>query len=347
MKTIALIASVLSASVAAQPAVSAPDEATVLTYLARSIPAEDLAELRAAAPNLHVIEGLSRAAALKLAPEVDGIDGRYCTAEFLRAAGKLRWVQSTSAGVERYIAVTELRDNDRIVLTNMQAVHGPTIADHAFAMLLALTRDLPYYLDPAHRGNWNRHGSGAEPIALHGRTLLVVGLGGIGTEVARRGKGFGMRVLATRRSDTPPPSFVDRQATPDKLMELLAEADVVALCVPLTPQTERMIGARELAALKKGAYVINVGRGKVLDTDALVEALESGHLGGACLDVTDPEPLPSEHPLWSMPNVVITPHMSGRSALTRERWNAVYMENLRRFGTGEPLMNVVDKRAGY
>ena len=347
MKTIALIASVLFASVAAQPTVSAPNEAAVLTYLARSIPAEDLAELRTAAPNLRVIEGLSRAEALKLAPEVDGIDGRYCSAEFLRAAGKLRWVQSTSAGVERYIAVTELRDNDRIVLTNMQAVHGPTIADHAFAMLLALTRDLPYYLDPAHRGNWNRRGSGAEPIALHGRTLLVVGLGGIGTEVARRGKGFGMRVLATRRSDTPPPSFVDRQTTPDKLMELLAEADVVALCVPLTTQTERMIGARELEALKKGAYLINVGRGKVVDTDALVQALQSGHLAGACLDVTDPEPLPSDHPLWSMPNVVITPHTSGRSALTRERRNAVYLENLRRFGTGEPLLNVVDKAAGY
>ena len=143
MKTIALIASVLFASVAAQPAVSAPDEAAVLTYLARSIPAEVLAELRIAAPNLRVIEGLSRTEALKLAPEVDGIDGRYCTAEFLRAADRLRWVQSTSAGVERYIAVTELRDNDRIVLTNIQAVHGPTIAGPAFANLTALTRDPP------------------------------------------------------------------------------------------------------------------------------------------------------------------------------------------------------------
>ena len=130
-------------------------------------------------------------------------------------------------------------------------------------------------------------------------------------------------------------------------MELLAEADVVALCVPLTKQTQGMIGTRELAALKKGAFLINVGRGKVVDTDALVKALESGHLAGACLDVTDPEPLPSDHPLWSMPNVVITPHMSGRSALTRERWNAVFVENIRRFGAGEPLLNVVDKAAGY
>ena len=346
MRTVPLIAIALSACTATL-AVSA-EAGEQLTYLAgRSIADEDLAGLRAAAPDLRVIAGLSREEALEIADEVDGIDGRYCTPEFLRAAVKLQWVQSTSAGVERYIAVAELRDNDGIVLTNMRAVHGPTIADHAFAMLLALTRDLPYYLDPAHRGTWNRRGSGGQPIALQNRTLLVVGLGGIGTEVARRGKGFGMRVTAIRRSDTPPPPFVDRQAKPDELMELLAEADVVALCVPLTKQTEGMIGADELAAIKKDAYLVNVGRGKVVDTDALVQALESGHLAGACLDVTDPEPLPSDHALWSMPNVVITPHMSSRSELTRERWNAVYLENLGRFGAGRPLLNVVDKSAGY
>ena len=318
-----------------------------VTFLARSLSGKELTELRKAAPNLNMIVGVSRAEALRLAPEVHGIDGRYCSPEFLQAAEQLRWVQSTSAGVERFVAMPEIVSNERIVLTNMQAVHGPTIADHAFAMLLALTRDLPYYLDPAQRGSWNRQGSGFTPIALEGRTLLVVGLGGIGSEVARRGKGFGMRVLATRRSDTPPPSYVDRQGSADELLELLPEADVVALCVPLTEETEGMIGQRELAAVKPGAYLINVGRGKVLDTDALVEALESGRLAGACLDVTEPEPLPPDHPLWAMPNVVITPHMSGRSALTGDRMRAIYLENLRRFGLGEPLLNVVDKKAGY
>ncbi|MHC4080170.1 MAG: D-2-hydroxyacid dehydrogenase [Planctomycetota bacterium] len=318
-----------------------------LTYLARSIDEEDLAELRRAVPNVRVVTGLSRDEALKLAPEVHGIDGRYCSSEFLQAADKLCWVQSTSAGVERYLAVSELRANERIVLTNMRAVHGPTIADHAFAMLLALTRDLPYYLDPAQDGTWNRRGSGAKTIALQGRTLLVVGLGGIGSEVARRGKGFGMHVLATRRSDTPPPPYVDRQARPDELTELLPHADVVVLCVPLTKQTEGMIGQAELAAFKPDAYLVNVARGKVIDTEALVKALEDSRLAGACLDVTDPEPLPPGHALWTMPNVVITPHMSGRSALTSERWRAVYLENLRRFGAGEPLLNVVDKNAGY
>jgi len=318
-----------------------------LTYLARSMEQEDLAQLRRAVPNVRVVTGLSRDEALKLAAQVHGIDGRYCSSEFLRAADALCWVQSTSAGVERYLAVPELRDNERIVLTNMRAVHGPTIADHAFAMLLALTRDLPYYLDPAQDGTWNRRGSGAPTIALQDKTLLVVGLGGIGSEVARRGKGFGMHVLATRRSDTPPPPYVDRQTRPHALMELLPEADVVVLCVPLTKQTEGMIGADELGAFKPDAYLVNIARGKVVDTEALVKALQEGRLAGACLDVTDPEPLPPGHPLWTMPNVVITPHMSGRSALTAERWRAVYLENLRRFGAGEPLLNVVDKNAGY
>jgi phosphoglycerate dehydrogenase-like enzyme len=316
-------------------------------YLARSLSDEDRESLHRAAPNVEVLVGLSREEALKVAPQVHGMDGSYCSAEMLRAAEQLCWVQSPSAGVERYVALPELRDDEGIVLTNMRGVHGPTIADHAFAMLLLLTRDLRHYVDPAQRGTWNRGGSGAEPVALRGRTLLVVGLGGIGSEVARRGKGFGMRVLATRRRGTPPPSYVDRQGKPDELMDFLPMADVVVLCVPLTDETQGMIGERELAAMPPGGYLVNVARGKVVDTDALVKALESGHLAGAGLDVTDPEPLPPDHILWEMPNVVITPHVSGRSSLTGEQWRTLYLENLRRFGAGEPLLNVVDKKAGY
>ncbi|MCP3903111.1 MAG: D-2-hydroxyacid dehydrogenase, partial [Planctomycetes bacterium] len=252
-----------------------------------------------------------------------------------------------SAGVERYLAVPELRESDRIVFTNMQGVHGPTIADHVFGMLLTLTRDLAWYTAPAHRGTWNRRGSGVEPVALADRTLLVVGLGGIGREVARRGKGFGMRVCATRRSRTAPPPYVDRQGTPDELPELLREADVVVLCVPLTAETKGMIGAAELDLMPPGGYLVNIARGPVVDTDALIAALESGHLAGAALDVTDPEPLPADHPLWQVPNVVITPHVAGRSALTGDRRRALLHDNLHRFANGEPLRNVVDKSAGY
>ena len=130
-------------------------------------------------------------------------------------------------------------------------------------------------------------------------------------------------------------------------MQYMMRRFAVALCVPLTKETQGMIGERELQAFKPGAYLVNVGRGKVVDTEALVRALEEGRLAGACLDVTDPEPLPPEHPLWDMGNVVITPHVSGRSALTGKRRRVVYLENLGRFGAGEPLLNVVDKKAGY
>ncbi|MBT8485317.1 MAG: D-2-hydroxyacid dehydrogenase, partial [Phycisphaerae bacterium] len=204
-----------------------------------------------------------------------------------------------------------------------------------------------FYTDPAQRGAWERRGSGRPRIALQDRTLLVVGLGGIGSEVAKRAKGFGMHVLATRRSLVPPPPYVDEQGTAGDLHRFLPRADVVVLCVPLTPQTEGMIDADELALMPAGSYVVNVARGKVVRTAALLAALESGHLAGAALDVTDPEPLPADHPLWSMPNVIITPHVSGRSALTETRRRGMYLENLRRFATGQSLLNVVDKEAGY
>lgn len=337
----------LGSSRNAQVAMPTDGGRLTVTYLAGSISDEDRATLQREAPNVRLLVGLSPDEALERAGELHGIDGRYCTNELLQAAPNLRWVQSTSAGVERYLVVSELMENDEVVLTNMRGVHGPTIADHAFGMLLLLTRDLRHYVQPAQSGTWGRGGSGATRIALADRTLLVVGLGGIGREVAKRGKGFGMRVWATRRSDVPPPAYVDRQGTPDELMDMLPDADVVVLCVPLTDDTRGMIGEEEFAAMKDGAYLINVARGKVVDTDALVRALEGGRLAGAGLDVTDPEPLPADHVLWTMPNVVITPHVSARSALTGEHWRALYTENLRRFGAGEPLLNVVDKQAGY
>lgn len=318
-----------------------------ITFLSGGMSDTDLAAIQRAAPNVRVITGLSRADALEIAPDVHGVDIRYMSPEFLRAAKNLRWVQALSAGVDRYLGIPELINNDDIVFTNMRGIHGATIADHVFAMLLTLTRDIKYYVDPMNRGTWNRNASGRERIALRGRTLFVVGLGGIGSEVAKRGKGFGMNVLATRRSNTPPPPYVDRQGKADDLQAFLKESDVVVLCVPLTDETRGMIGAEELALLKPGSYLVNIARGPVVDTDALVEALQSGHLAGACLDVTDPEPLPSDHVLWNLPDVVITPHVSSRSELTSDHRRALLIENLRRFGAGEPLLNVVNKRQGY
>ncbi|MFK7961889.1 MAG: D-2-hydroxyacid dehydrogenase [Phycisphaerales bacterium] len=301
----------------------------------------------AATPNVRFVVPESLEHAMRLAPDVHGADGRHCTPEFLAAAEQLVWVQSPSAGVAWLLEREGIRERDEIVVTNMQGVHGPAIAEHVFGMLLTLTRDIGYHQHPDQRGAWNREGSGRERIALSGRTILVVGLGGIGREVARRGHGFDMEVLATRRSRTAPPAYVDRQGTAGELEAMLPLADVVVLCVPLTSETEGMMNERTLGLMKPGAYLVNIARGRVVDTDALVAALDSGRLAGACLDVTDPEPLPPGHALWDMPNVVITPHVASRAALTSERRADLLEANVRRFGAGEPLLNVVDKSAGY
>jgi phosphoglycerate dehydrogenase-like enzyme len=321
---------------------------TPLVYFAGELDEARRRELAAVAPNVRVVTGLTPEAALRRAGEAHGIDARYATPELLRAAGKLVWVQAQSAGVDRYLSLPELAASERIVLTNMRGVHAPAIADHVFAMLLALTRDLPVHLAGRAEGRWRRGGSGVlEPLALDGRTLLVVGLGGIGGEIARRGHGFGMRVLATRRGDDPAPPHVERVGKPKDLLALLPEADVVAIAVPLTPETTGLFDAAAFAAMKPRSYLVNIARGKVVDTGALLAALRSGKLAGACLDVTDPEPLPPGHPLWKLPNVVITPHVASDAAITDERRWAVFRENLRRFDAGEPLLNVVDKKLGY
>jgi phosphoglycerate dehydrogenase-like enzyme len=252
-----------------------------------------------------------------------------------------------SAGVDFLRRNQPLLETDRIVLTNMRAVHGPAIADHAMAMLLTLTRGMRHYGKSQETGQWNEDGPEPRPIALAGKTMLVVGIGGIGTEIGQRAHGFGMRVIATRRSDTPAPDFVEKVGKPGDLLKMLPEADVVAVCVPLTAETEGMFNAEAFSAMKKGSYLINIARGKIVRTDALVEALKSGKLAGACLDVTDPEPLPTGHELWAMKNVVITPHCAADSELTEERRRALYKENIRRFAAGEPLLNCVDKKAGY
>jgi phosphoglycerate dehydrogenase-like enzyme len=323
-------------------------ERPTLTYFAEELSEVRRQELERLAPHVRVVVGLSREEAVRRAEEAHAADGRYATPEFLRAAKNLVWVQAQSAGVERYRALPELAQGDRIVLTNLRGIHGPAIADHVFAMLLSLTRDLPVHLAGRAEGKWSGDGSGVlQPIALQGRTLLVVGLGGIGTEIARRGHGFGMRVLATRRGDDPAPDYVERVGKPSDLRAMLPESDVVAIAVPLTAETERLFDQAAFAAMKPKSYLVNIARGKVVDTDALLSALRSGKLAGACLDVTEPEPLPKDHALWKLPNVVITPHVSSVAELTGERGWALFRENMRRFDAGEPLLNVVDKRAGY
>jgi phosphoglycerate dehydrogenase-like enzyme len=214
------------------------------------------------------------------------------------------------------------------------------------AYLSDFTRDLRHFLKAQESRKWPARRPGVVLDELAGKTMLVIGLGGIGSEIARRAFGFGIRAIATDPKVLERPLFVDELHRPDRLRELLPRADVVVSAVPLTKATRGMIGAEEFGMMKRGVILINVSRGKVVNTDALVAALDSGRVAAAGLDVTDPEPLPDGHPLWSR-NVIITPHTAGQSPGGERRRRDVFRENLRRFAAGESLLNVVDKKAGY
>ncbi|MCC6229472.1 MAG: D-2-hydroxyacid dehydrogenase [Phycisphaerales bacterium] len=329
------------------PADAAERAGISLTLVAGDLTDEQVKELGEVAPNVKILRARSREDAMKLAPGADAVDGRWVSAEFLVKATRLSWIHSPSAGVDRLVTIPGLRENKALVVTNARGVHGPAIADHAMAMLLSLTRRLPWYDEAQDKGTWTRDEPPARGVALAGKTMLVVGIGGIGTEIAKRAHGFDMHVIATRRSDTPSPDFVEHVGKPDELAVMLPKADVVAICVPLTKETERLFDQKTIRAMKRGSYLINIARGKIVDTTALIAALKDGHLAGAALDVTDPEPLPAGHELWGMKNVVITPHVAADGELTDQRWWALYKENVRRFGAGEALLNCVDVEAGY
>jgi phosphoglycerate dehydrogenase-like enzyme/glyoxylase-like metal-dependent hydrolase (beta-lactamase superfamily II) len=302
-----------------------------------------LAELKRVAPAVEFIPVKTDEEAAKAAEEADAVLG-YCTAEIVKAGKNLRWIQVGHAGVEKDLS-PELASS-KVVLTNTQRLHGPNVADQAFALLLSLTRGLREVLPEAVNGRALRKPNGTL-VELHGKTMLVIGLGGIGTQVSRRAHAFGMRVMAIDPKEMERPAFVFSLDKPAKLMELLPKADVIVLACPLTAETRGMIGEEQLKRMKKTAYLVNVTRGGLVQTPALVEALEKKQLAGAGLDVTDPEPPPEGHPLWKLPNVVISPHIAGQSAGARERQWRLWRENVRRFVAGEPLLCVVDKDKGY
>jgi phosphoglycerate dehydrogenase-like enzyme len=214
-------------------------------------------------------------------------------------------------------------------------------------MMFALGRKLPAFMAAQREGQWERDLADEGMWAMEGKTVLVVGLGGIGTEVARRAHALGMKVIAIRNSRREGPPYVARVGLPGELLGFAREADFVVNTAPLTDATRGMFDAAFFGAMRRGAHFINVGRGQSVVTGDLVAALRSGQVGGAGLDVTDPEPLPPDHPLWQVPNVIITPHVSTRSDLgAQARW-AVARENLRRYVAGERMLSVVDVERGY
>jgi phosphoglycerate dehydrogenase-like enzyme len=310
------------------------------------------ADFRAVARGATVVSAANAAAAIREAADADVIIGHnpeICDARIINAATGLRWLASLSAGVENCANVAALKTR-RPLVTNMRGIDSPIIAEHAIAMLLALSHSLDLYAVDNTRASWSggRSSNAASQIQfLEGKTMLVSGLGGIGTEVARRAHGLGMKVIGTRVGGGAKPGFVDYIGQPDELLALAKTADVVVSCVPLTPETTGLYDERFFSVLKPSAYFINVARGRSVVTDALVKALNEGKLAGAGLDVVDPEPLPAGHPLWKAPRVLITPHISAQSDFAvPARWT-VAVENLRRYAAGERMLNVVDLDRGF
>jgi phosphoglycerate dehydrogenase-like enzyme len=275
--------------------------------------------------------------------DVDAVYGQL-TADDLANAQRLRWVQSSSAGVEWMWRVPALAETD-IVVTNMRGAHAATIAEHTFAMLLVQTRGLRMFDQHQREHHWGR----GELVltAIKGLTMGIVGFGNIGRAIARRATGFEMRVLAVDAEAVPAGEGVEEVWPLSRLDELCREADVLVIAAPMTPSSRGMIGPRQIGQLKRGAYILQMSRGGIVNEAALVDALEEGRLAGAGLDVTETEPLPVGDPLWTAPNLIITPHSSAFSKLTFELVWSILSENLGRFVRGEPLVNLVDKRRGW
>jgi phosphoglycerate dehydrogenase-like enzyme len=257
-------------------------------------------------------------------------------------------VQSYGAGVEKILdwkdGENSLRSG-KIMMTNNQVVQGPEIADHAMAMLLAHTRQLPKYIANRQKGVWQGGNQGF--VELKDRTAVVIGVGGIGFNIAMRAWAHGMKVIGVDPEDFPINPIVQQYVKPDQLDEVLPSADVVFIAAPDTEKSHKMMGPKQFELMKPNSYFIAVSRGGVYDLNALVKALDSKKLAGAGVDVTDPEPLPAGHALWKFDNVIITPHVSGRSDKDRARMLGTVTENIRRFAAGKPLVNVVDPQKGY
>lgn len=262
--------------------------------------------------------------------------------QFFSAARKapgLKWLHVFNAGVDHPIYSEMLARGIRLT-TSSGSTAGP-IAQTAIAGLLLLARNFPHWLDGQRRHEWNPMRGSALPRDLAGQTALIVGLGKIGNEIARLARALGLHVIGIRRHGKQAGDHVDELHAPESLIALLPRTDWLIIACPLTPETRGMINAELLARLPEGARVINIARGEIVDEAALIAALRSGYLAGAYLDVFEKEPLPSDSPLWDMPNVLVSPHNSAAASGNAVRVNAIFLENLKRWSRGEPLVNEV------
>jgi phosphoglycerate dehydrogenase-like enzyme len=280
--------------------------------------------------------------------EVDVWFGGINSKQFVSAA-KLKWFQTNSAGVEEYLFPEILKSN--VIMTSAKGCFAPAIAEHTFGLLFGLTRNILGQIRNMSQGKWQGVPMG-NMFEMKGKTLGIVGLGGIGSQVARRARAMDMRVIAVDIVPKYKEQIGDiceefRHVQGEGLTWLLKSSDVVLIAAPHTKVSEGMIGAEQFGMMKKSAYFINVSRGKLVKTPALLNALKSGQIAGAGLDVVDPEPLPADHELWTLPNVIITSHISARSQFNLPRLYEVFVENVYRYVNEFPLLNTVDKEMGF
>jgi phosphoglycerate dehydrogenase-like enzyme len=338
-----------------------PAQSTLKLVIHPPVDAARLARIREAAAALKVVNAESDDVALREIIDADAFFGKL-TPPLLAASTRLRWVQSPTASLEHYV-FEELIAHP-LVLTNMRGLFSDVIADQVLGYVLCFARNLHIYVRNQLSGRWAPEGGEQERVTfasgpgsvtaidrrhlhLADLTLGVVGLGSIGGEIARRAAAFGMRVVAVDPQPREGGPEVSQLWTPSQLSQLLAVSDFVVVAAPHTPHTQKMFCRGQFQSMKRSAYFINIGRGAIVDLADLQAALEAGDIAGAALDVYEQEPLPAQHPLWRLPNVILTPHVAGYSPRIAERHLQVVLDNVRRFSSGQPLRNVVDKSLWY
>lgn len=296
-----------------------------------------MAKMQAVAPDLSVTVAEGKELIGETLENTEVIFG-WPSRKAIRMAKNLKWLHVPSAGVDGYTDKS-LYCRSEVRLTNSSGVYGVSIAEHVMGMILSFNRNLPQYVLLKEQKTW---GSSGNMRVIAGTTTGIIGLGDIGTEVAARIKAFGGRVLAVKRSPGVKPDFVDELYGEDGMEHVLENSDYVVLALPNTEKTRGILSRERLARMKNSAFLVNVGRGSAIDQEALVDALREGRIAGAGLDVTDPEPLPSDSPLWELPNVILTPHVSGLFPGLAETVAKAFLDNFNRYVTGQPLLNRVD-----
>lgn len=313
------------------------------------LPTQYIRRIEQVSPLIKVAQSHNEKENMELIPDADVLFAGYLSPEMFRVAKNLKWIQTQLVGVDRYLFPEVIEST--VILTNAGGVNSTAVSEHVIGMMLCLSRKLHFFIRNQTERKWKKSDAELLPQLeeLSGKTLGVIGLGRIGTEIARKAKCLGMIVIATKRNvtDSVPP-YVDRFVPIEELKQkLLAESDYVVLQLPLTKETEGMFGEEHLRSMKKTAYLINAGRGRLVREDTLIRALDEGWIAGAALDAFEVEPLPQTSILWSMKNVIVTPHVAGLTPQYIDRLTEIFCENLARFIKNEPLINVVDKKSGY